>query len=297
MVYGRHTNGTIGFWSAATLQKIADYPLPEEQRTNSVAWELSPAGKLAWSTKEAEIVVWDLPTRRRLARFPWVPGEGKRVAFSHDDRYLAAGARGRVITVWDLEKLKAIATLPKSEGVITVLSFSPDLHMMAAGEFDGTIEVWDLTRKERVAEWQAHMATVAGINFTADGKRLATVSEDATAKLWDLETRRQTRTFRRTLNSFYSLAISPNGQRITAGASDGLIHVWSSTTGLELATLRTRSEGRIPGMTDVKGLQFLPTDENTLVSICESDVRVWHAPSWEEIANAEARETARGQLR
>jgi WD40 repeat protein len=161
--------------------------------------------------------------------------------------------------------------------------------MLASGNIDGTVEVWDLAHKVPVAEWQAHLQAVAGISFMPDGKRLATGSWDATGKLWDLETRRQTRTFTRTFNSFDSLAVAPDGQRITAGDGDGLIHLWSSTTGLELATLKTDD--------DVVGLQFLSTDENTIVSITAKEVRVWRAPSREEIAAAEARVKAGAELR
>jgi WD40 repeat protein len=111
---------------------------------------------------------------------------------------------------------------------------------------------------------------------------------DATAKLWDIETRREVGSFTRTLNAFYSLAISPDGQRIAAGTADGLVKIWISSTGQEIAALRVGDE-------EVRGLQFLGPEGNTLASLSDTEVRLWRAPSWEEIAAAEKRTEGKQQ--
>jgi WD40 repeat protein len=185
-----------------------------------------------------------------------------------------------------LEKLEVTAALPKSQSGIETLDFSPDRHLIAAGNADGTIEVWDVTRHQRIAEWQGHQLEVTGIGFMPDDKRLVTASLDATVKLWDIETHREPlKSFSRTLNAFFSLTITPDGQRIAAGSWGGLIHMWSSSTGLELATFRTGD------WNPAQPQQLVPADENTLISRAGGAVRVWRAPSFEEIDAAEQART------
>jgi WD40 repeat protein len=167
------------------------------------------------------------------------------------------------------------------------MNFSRDGHLLAAGTWDGKVEVWNLIRKERVAIWRTHQYPPTDVNFLPDGKRLVTVSTDATAKLWEIETQQPLKTFVKTRNAFIALTTAPDGQRIAAGTDDGFIRIWNETTGREVATLKcgTPHEGF--------ALQFLPTDGNTLVSLRSREVRIWRAPSWEDIAKAEANAHAR----
>jgi WD40 repeat protein len=57
--------------------------------------------------------------------------------------------------------------------------------------------------------------------------------------------------------------------------------LWDPSTGLEIARLRGHHK-------PVVALLFLP-DGNTLVSAAGDGLRIWRAPSFEEIAEAEAK--------
>ena len=274
-----HTNETVSCWDPSTLRQTARYDAPQEADTESVSFSPTPGGRLVWANKQSEIVVWDLVARRQLGRLHWVTGEEKVVAVSPNEKLLVAFAAGECLTVWDLEKMQEITTLPKSAANVVVWCFSRDLHRIAAGNENGTIEVWDLSRKERLGDWQAHQQRVAGVAFMPDGKRLVSVAHDATARLWELETCRELKQFTRSLNAFFSLGISPDGQRVAAGTSDGRIEIWISSTGQKIATLRVGNA--------VTDLQFLGSDGNTLASLTGGELRLWRAPSWEEIAAAE----------
>jgi WD40 repeat protein len=313
ILYCAHTNGTISYWNAATLLPTAQYTWPEEDRTNSIARDFSPKGKLVWAnTNRDEVVVWDLSAARQIARLPWVHGTGKFLKISPNEKILVGGATdARCLTVWDLEKLAQIATLPKSEesdpaargsrvNVVDVMSFSPDSRLFAYGNWNGTIEVWDLPRKQRLATWPIHHEPVSGLAFMPDGKRLVSVSTDATAKLWDVDTGREVRPFARALNSFDTLAVAPDGQRVAGAESDGNIKIWNAATGQEVATLQMRIGSRpaayhfasgldTEAAEDVISLQFLPPDGKTLIACTTSKVRIWQAPTWAEIEAAEVR--------
>jgi WD40 repeat protein len=217
------------------------------------------------------------------------------VGFSPDGKLLAAVTAGKGLKLWNLENLAEVATLTKSAAAPGRLCFTTNHEAVAVGNGDGTVEVWDLRRRERAANWKVHKGEVNGVAFMPDCKRLVTVSEDCTAVLWDVETRRPIWSFSRTKNAFFSVAVSPDGQRIAAGTSPGgLIKLWNPTTGQEVATLKGVNDWmdpNVPGRNDsIYNLAFLPPDGNTLISGTGHEVRLWRAPSWEEIEAAEAKE-------
>jgi WD40 repeat protein len=117
-----------------------------------------------------------------------------------------------------------------------------------------------------------HIRTLA---FSPDGRFLASGSLDNRVRLWDLECNTLVRTFPRTLLSFRSVAFTPDGRRVLAGtANQGEIKIWNLADGDELATLRGRRGS-------VTRLHFL--DADTLLSLAESEVRLWHAAALAEV--------------
>jgi WD40 repeat protein len=252
------------------------------------------------STLEGPIWLWDVERERQIACLSGFPSAMSVLGVSPDGKHLAAAADGKGLKVWNLEKLEELASLPKSAARLSTLPVVANQgEAVAIGNTDGTVEVWDLLHKDRVNAWKAHRDVVTGVAFMPDGKKLVTVSSDHTARLWDAETQREVRSFGRALNAFYSVAILPDGQRIAGGTWDQGIKIWSSNTGHELATLKGIHdwlETNLPGRWDaVSSLVFLPPDGNTLISGTQHEVRIWRAPSWEEIAAAEKRTEGKTQ--
>jgi WD40 repeat protein len=302
ILYCGHTNGTITYWNATTLRQIAQYTCPQENRTNSIARDFSPSGKLVWANNQSEVVVWDLAAGRQITRLPWVSGSSKFVKISPGEKMLVGGAPdARSLTVWDFEKSVETATMPKSEesdpaargshvNGVDVLSFSADSRLFAYGNWNGTVEVWDLSRKARVALWPVHHEPISGLAFMPDGKRIVSLSTDANVKLWDIDTGRELKAFSRAFNRFESLAVTPDGLRVAGTTSDGLVKIWNVTTGQEVTTLKLGWD--VPFAGTVVGMQFLPPDGDTLLVCTTAKARIWHAPSWPEIHSAEAKQKA-----
>jgi WD40 repeat protein len=293
-----HTNGSITYWDAATLHQISRYVWNEEARTNRLTFDLSRGGKLVWTNKKNEVIVWDLNVARELIRFPWVPGTDKLLRVSPDEKLLiGVSAQVGRLTIWDLEHSKEIASLPKSIETdpaarsvsnlneVGVVSFSPDSPFVACGNWNGTVEVWDLARRERIADWIAHQEPIADIGFLPGGKNLISMSEDATAKAWEIASAQQIKSFDRTLNSFDSLSVAPDGKRVAALAADS-INIWNPVTGRTVALLNMQWPDQ---RFDARGLQFLQPDGNVLLAYGASQAVLWRAASFREIEVAEAR--------
>jgi WD40 repeat protein len=129
-----------------------------------------------------------------------------------------------------------------------------------------------------------------GVTFSANGKRFAEASSTGFVKLWEWDavtaTLRQAHTFDRCMLGAHSVAFSPDNKRLAAGSSGHeSIRLWDVESKEELLALDEPScaswktdfspDGNVLGSLDVLGV-----------------LRLWRAPSWEEITAAEAKEKA-----
>ena len=166
---------------------------------------------------------------------------------------------------------------------------SPDGRTTVQPFFDGTLKVtYAGTPPTQAVIKNAHGARSYDFpSFSPDGKLLATASSDGTIKLWDPVTRTNLATMRG-LSSPHSLAFAPNGRRIVTGHSSSqltlnVVYLWDVAAHRNVLALP--GQGRGFGF-----VQFSP-DGNALMAInADGLLHLWRAPSWEEIAAAEAEE-------
>ena len=127
---------------------------------------------------------------------------------------------------------------------------------------------------------------IADVTFSPDGKLFAEASDLGQAKLWEATTLEEVETIRGFLLGTHSVAFSPDGKRL-AISSNGIeaIKLWDGDVKNRQELLTLEGEGSFFYRT-----AFSP-DGNSLGSMTARGVlHFWHAPSWEEIADAEAME-------
>jgi WD40 repeat protein/serine/threonine protein kinase len=271
-----HTNSTFSLWEPGDLRLLGRFHNPpEEMLTNAVAYAFTPSGdRLAMAVKQGEILIWDVRAERLVARLPWIRTESVSACVSGDGRRLCFAAPNR-LTIWDLGTLGTPMSLPKSPAEPYSLRFAGNGEILAVGNVDRTVEVWDLPHKAHFGPWKTHHKEgIEDIAFITSKNMLLTASDDSTLKLWDIATQKEMRSFERAENAFFCVAPSPDGLRVAGGT----YNKWSTATGQEVARLTRFGD-------PVYGLAF--TDGNTLISATRSEVRLWRAPSWEEIEAAE----------
>ena len=157
------------------------------------------------------------------------------------------------------------------------LVFSRDGQRLVAGFDTGLVKVWDLAGPLSEVTLKGHEEQVRGLALLPDGQTLVSAARDV--RFWDLKSRRQLSVFKLRTAGIKGCSVSPDGRRLAIGAADRRITIWDLASGQEVATLQGH-EGQ------VEDVCFL-SDGNTLVSAGVDQLRVWRAPSFEEIALAE----------
>jgi WD40 repeat protein len=116
------------------------------------------------------------------------------LAFSPDDRWLAAAEHHDTTTLWDLtQPASPRSTLLQPPDLnpkifIWRVVFSPDSHFLAAGASDGTLTLWDMSTLQPVASFHLPRA-VSALSFSPDGKSLAAGGLDSAVWLFPMAQR------------------------------------------------------------------------------------------------------------
>lgn len=111
-------------------------------------------GALSWSwdgkqiagAGDGVIAIWDALTGKQLQRLTsgMMSERIQSVAWSPDDRWLAAGTYSGRIYLWDMQRNIPVAILNGHTDVVLGLHWSPDGTLLASASLDGTVMVWKL---------------------------------------------------------------------------------------------------------------------------------------------------------
>jgi WD40 repeat protein len=107
-------------------------------------WAGSPVGRIAAAADSSGIVqVWDLETRKEVARLKSFRLGAHSVGFSPDGKRLAAGSNGReAVKLWDVGSWQEVLTLSGEGSRFGAVEFSPDGRQLLAVNDAGLAYLW-----------------------------------------------------------------------------------------------------------------------------------------------------------
>jgi WD40 repeat protein len=252
--------------------------------------EFSPDGRtLATGGADGKVLLWDLSERSGRLLSNLRLGESsndqaRSVAFSHDGRTLAVGARedGRVL-LWDVSD----RTRPRRLGNPLFgsgrypdpapLAFAPDGVLAATiGRWVVLRDISNPARPRRLGQvFMGHQNGATSLVFAPDGRTLAIVGEDQAVWLWDVSDRRGGPVTK--FRPSHSLAEA--GVFVTF-APDGTLAIASGQT-LALWDVSDRTHPQRLSQTltghheDASSVTFAPNGHTLATASADHTVRLW----------------------
>jgi eukaryotic-like serine/threonine-protein kinase len=296
-----HWDGTnqifIDQWSGMQSIRRGALTLDSGSRPTKVAFNRARQ-LVAWTeqaaTNSAFVASLAIPGRRNELK-----GEiaGLRyLVFSDDGKYLMAfGPLANSSPVWD-KPAACVWNIDTRQRMMTLSEPVQEVAFAAGGRVlvallsvfgrDHEIRFYDLEHSDRPPRLISGKHSPKGIEVSQDGRFVAVSTDGGTVRLCDALTGELIGDLHAHMNEVEGLAFSKDARRlVSAGSGPEAVKLWDVGMRQELLTL--------PGTTSLLTTAWWSADEDTIIA--GPPWQIWHAPSWEEIAAAEAKEKAEAQ--
>ena len=256
--------GIVEIWNLKTAQELTTFTKAKNDLTGPVAFSHDAtrfasrggsgtivfdslgSGSHARGPGRGNIELWDITTGEQIPG-PWqdTAGDANALAFSPDNKILAAGIPRQGIRAWDINTGTELLNFNAAEPFGRKLVFSHDGTLLATNGTHVQTRIWDVSTQRDITP--PNIMNASALAFSPDGKTLAyghpngIVLSDVTAT----GIRERGRISNR--RGFGSvLTFSPDGKILLDPKVIGwppLIQLWDVDTGTDLGTLSGHTEG------------------------------------------------------
>jgi eukaryotic-like serine/threonine-protein kinase len=280
-IYALEHNGRVSLWTGTDLQSSQTLLQLDAKFADAL---LSPEGRLAVRTAEGTIQVWDLQPVAMVQEFTAADRGASLMSFLKESDHLVTKGTHTPdfhnLNVKTGVKMESWAFTQPAGLSVNVISL--DGRWLAGFGSDGTGSLRNTdTGHEQQLTFDPGRSTHAA--FSPDSRWLAAVNGLGNCHLWDTTTGQKPAILRGFLQGMHSVGFSPDGQRLAIGSNGNeAVKLWDLNSLEELLTLKGQGS-----MFD--SVTFSP-DGNLLASTnARGILHVWRAPSFDEIAQHDAR--------
>jgi WD40 repeat protein len=282
------TAGRLRLWDTGTRRDLG--PVGPPLDVSQLGRAISSDGKwLALGMSDGVIELWNLKTNKQEREWKEDDDAIGHMTFSSGGTMLAAANNRRAdneqgtVRIWDMVSGRPVLELENAYGPLV---FSTNDRRLASTRLDGSAVIWDLASGLAMAEIPEDIIMSGGLAFSPMDDRLASGSEAPIVHMWDVASRAEVDSLLGSRMCIRHVGFAPDGRTLLAQTVDNAIKLWNVPTGAELLDL-----GHIMEATS---FLFSPNGEYLALSTVsgvsrEPRVELWRAPSFEEIAAAEAR--------
>ncbi len=272
----------------ATLrtEKLAEPKWAKGRGQLSFLGNLSPDGRTLglWVPGEQLMEVWDTHGQRHLGS---VASTRRWVRHAPRRNLLVTDTREQTTTVWQLPSGTPKWVFTNSQSSFQVVTISPDENLILTDEVTRS-RLWRIEGDalHPLAAFNPKREPVSGVAFSPDGRWLATGQEGALIKLWALPSAQEVAVLSGHTRNVFALAFSPDSRTLATMCDDRTVRLWHVATRRELLRFQTPKEDQgyfsLAFSPDGRALAVRRTDEDGPITW------VWSAPSWAELAAADA---------
>lgn len=273
-------DSTIRIWSLDTSRPRGKPLIGETNDMGSVTALNSDGTILATGSTESGVRLWDVATRTpHPSQLAAVSGYVDCLAYSPDDKWLAAGGYDGKLRLWKLGTPDPPTILTAHTSEINSIAFSPDSATLATAGKDGKVRLWNVaTGAQRDGPLVEDRWAFKLVEFSPDGTRLATIGgrDGWTAQLWDLAGR--SKIGDPLAARVGTIAFSPDGATVATAGSDHAVRFWDSSGHEHGTPLRGHTN-------TVKSVRFSPNGETLVTGADDATIRFWDAATHRAIGD------------
>lgn len=244
----------------------------------------SPNGKTLAASDDSVITIWDVETGFLRNKSEPVDDMYFGMAFSLDNRWIAAASNDGHGRIWSTETGELVHTLSVEDERMLSLAFSTDSKLIATGS--EVLRVWDVATGKllqtllapgdhslsfaAVHERHEYPAEICTVSFSPDSKWLISGSPDTRMVcIWNTESWKLERTIRESTALF-----SPDGKHLAVPTNENKsIQIYETLTWRLQGTLETKEQERLSSTFSHDG-KFIAT-------YAGRDVKLWSIESGE----------------
>jgi WD40 repeat protein len=238
---------------------------------------------LTWRDERSVLWLREVPSGKKVGRFPLPFPVARGLAYSRDGRLLAVVGRGHVHLL-SAQNGKVVRSLGDAGREVCCAAFSPDGRTLAVAlrgpspRKASAVVLWDVNTGKELGRLEGHATPVASLGFARDGRRLFSASEDEqgsrTAReaeprpgavcVWEMPAGKLRRRFR---HPGRRAAFAPAGDTMAYTGKGHEVRLWDLEQGRERA--------RLPG--EPSSYLFSPDGKSLVTEGGEHPVCVWDA--------------------
>jgi len=243
-------------------------PKPSDRgRPFVAAWYTSKGDRLVARDAGNVFTVWDLASKRVVARRRLLPADLRPVALSADGNHVVTSGPGSTVWVWPLYSKERARVLRGATEPVTGVAFAPDGVTVASASQAGTVRLWRWADRKEVDRIEKVRAPLA---FSADGRLLATSDSKQRIRLLRVKDLDPHRTLPAASASVERLVFGPRGDRLIAVQNDQTMVLWNPRTGRRVARLSGHTDDIINACFSADGRYVLSTSRDRTARIWQT---------------------------
>ena len=174
------------------------------------------------------------------------------IAFSPNERKLAAGSQDGTIHMWNTSTGESLSVFSGHKGPVESIAFSHNGNILASASQDGTIRLWQVSTGTEMAgsPFIGHPDQVFSIAFSPNDAMLASGGKDGSLMIWDMNAEGTINRRLADAGGTHNVLLSRDG-KIIIGTDDGKLLLLDSNTGELQKTLKEMIAYPISPLSDV----------------------------------------------